>query len=90
MHHEDPKVSGAPSMRIAIRNEGPETIEIQGAAPFVYLRPGETHQLTTPKVDVNDIWICCFVAKSRVAVDILSGQPERATISLAAYSSDGP
>jgi hypothetical protein len=77
-------------MKIAIRNMGQETIQIQGIVPFVLLRPGEIHELTTPQAEVNRIPVCIFVTRSKIAVDILSGLPERTTVSLAANSSDGP
>jgi hypothetical protein len=77
-------------MKIAVRNEGNATIQIQGIVPSVLLRPGETHELTTPQADAHRIPVCCFISKSKIAVDILSDLPKGTTVSLAANSSDGP
>src|SRR5690242_19102414 len=88
-HHEDSTISGAPSMKVAVRNIGKETVQIQGIAPFVLLRPGEVHEITTPQVEANRIPVCSFVAKTKIEVEILSALPERTTISVAANSSDG-
>ena len=76
-------------MKVAVRNIGKETVQIQGIAPFVLLRPGEVHEITTPQVEANRIPVCSFVAKTKIEVEILSALPERTTISVAANSSDG-
>jgi hypothetical protein len=90
VHREDSAISGVPSMKIAVRNIGNKTIQIQGIVPSVLLQPGEIHEITTPQAEVNRIPVCSFVTKSKIAVDILSGLPEKTAISLAANSSDGP
>ena len=79
-------------MRIRITNKESHIIEIQGFSSNVYLKPNESYEFTTPKYEINDIEICGFDTHSgsiRVAVNILSGKPEGATIRIGGRASDG-
>lgn len=93
IHHENTQKVGAESMTIRIQNKESHAIEIQGIAPFVHLKPDASYELITPRLEINDIDICSFDTHSgsiKVIVDVLSGKPAEATISIAAGASDGP
>jgi hypothetical protein len=81
------------SMRIQIQNKESQIIEIQGKNPFIHLKPDESYELEIkPDYEINKGGICRFDTHTgaiRIAIKILSGRPDGATISIVGDSSDG-
>ena len=81
------------SMRIQIQNKESKIIEIQGKNPFIHLKPDESYELEiTPDFEINEGGICRFDTHTgavRIAINILSGRPDGATIRIVGESSDG-
>jgi hypothetical protein len=95
IHRDNIPISKTASMRIRIQNKESHTITIEGLETrYVYLKPDESFELDiTPNYESNLGYICCFDTRNgsiKVAIDILSGRPEGATISIVGEASDGP
>ena len=84
------------NMTIQIQNKESHTIEIQGANPFIHLKPNESHELeVSPNYEIKtpEGNICAFDTHEgaiKIAINILSGRPEGATISIVGEASSGP
>ena len=94
IHRKNTQIPASASMRIQIQNQESHTIEIQGRNPAVYLKAGESFEFNiSPNYEINRGFIRSFDTHSgaiRIAINILSGRPEGATISIVGEASDGP